>query len=292
LIYPVSHISIKPLAGFRIDKLHTTFIKAFADYPVPVQLTVPELSYMLERRGCNLSLSFGAFDDDKLVGFTLNGIGNYNGELTAYDIGTGLIPEYRRKNIATEILKTSLPFLRKKNIAQYLLEVLQTNPSAYDLYKKEGFNVNRPFDCYVTPGINIRIRKNTLNDAFPITTIKQPDWDVLGSFWNFSPSWQNSVESIRRKIHHFTILGFSDAGHIIGYGIIENHTGDVPQIAINEAYRRNGLATTLVKKIMDHSKSDHLRIINASSDDAPFKYFAESINLNLSVRQYEMILEL
>ena len=84
---------------------------------------------MIERRGFNLDLSFGAFNKDQLVGFTLNGIGDWNGKLTAYDTGTGIIKEFRKKGVATKLFNESLPTLRENNISQYLLEVIRTNTS-------------------------------------------------------------------------------------------------------------------------------------------------------------------
>ena len=50
---------------------------------------------MLIRRGYVPKLSFAAFDNGKIVAFTLNGIGMFNGIRTAYDTGTETVKEYR-----------------------------------------------------------------------------------------------------------------------------------------------------------------------------------------------------
>jgi ribosomal protein S18 acetylase RimI-like enzyme len=285
-------ILINQLANVNIETIHQTFIKAFADYPEPATISAEGLTYMLERRGCDLSLSFGAFDNDELIGFILNGVGDWNGKLTAYDTGTGLTKKYRRRGIATRLFKESLPLLRQNGIVQYLLEVIQTNTSAYDLYLKKGFSVSRKFDYYISPVKDIKIREKYLNHKFPIIKIDKPDWDLFSTFWDFRPSWQNSIDSISRKHDYFTILGISYNGRMIGYGVIENHTGDVPQIAVEKTFRQNGLATTLLKHLLQHSESDQIRIINASSDNKPFKRFARSVNLKPGLGQYEMILQL
>lgn len=57
---------------------------------------------MLKRRGFNPDLSFAAFDGSEIDAFILNGIGDFNGLPTAYDIGTGTRKEYRGKGWATE----------------------------------------------------------------------------------------------------------------------------------------------------------------------------------------------
>ena len=285
-------IGIRELHNAGIKVIHGASIKAYEDYPVPVSLSVPELSYMLERRGYDSTISIGAFDKDDLVGFIFNGIGAWNRKLTAYDTGTGLIKEYRRRGIATKLFDASLPLLRQRNVKQYLLEVLQTNKAAYDLYCKKGFRVTRKFDCFISPIADIRIDEGKLNDKFHIQTIEKPDWELLSSFWEFSPSWQNSIDSLKRKIKSLTILGAYENANFTGYGIIENHTGDIPQIGIRESCRRNGIATNLLKKLLEYSLSDEVRIINASSDYEPFRLFAESINIAQGLGQYEMLLEL
>lgn len=285
-------ITIKQLNDISIKTIHTAFVKAFADYSIPFNISIQGLTYMLERRGCDLSLSFGAFDNDELVGFILNGIGYWNDKLTAYDTGTGLIQKYRRQGIATRIFNESMPVLRQNNISHYLLEVIQSNRSAYELYRKAGFEVEREFDCYVSSKNDIKIRDKVLNSNFTMRIIEKPDWDLLSSFWDFVPSWQNSIDSVNRKIEQCTVLGVFDDAALIGYGIIENHTGDIPQIGVEKSYRHNGLATTLLKHLLDYSESDKVRIINIDADDEPFKNFTKSMNLTPSIKQYEMILQI
>jgi len=77
---------IQSLVNLSFDSLFHAFNLAFADYEV--QVNQQELRVMLNRRGFVPALSFGLFDNDRLVAFTLNGIGEYNGKMTAYDTGT------------------------------------------------------------------------------------------------------------------------------------------------------------------------------------------------------------
>ncbi|WP_300703922.1 hypothetical protein [Bacteroides sp.] len=76
-------IEIKSFANIGFDVLFTAFEQAFAEYEV--QQDKVQLQRMLKRRGFNPNLSFAAFEGDKIVAFTLNGIGNYYGVRTAYD---------------------------------------------------------------------------------------------------------------------------------------------------------------------------------------------------------------
>jgi len=285
-------IEIKTLTGINIEQIHEAFAKAFADYVEPFDLTYEQLKYMIERRGYNPDISLGAFNGDELVAFTLNGIGDWNGELTAYDTGTGTIKEFRKRGIASRIFNESLPILRENNVTQYLLEVIKTNTAAFDLYKKAGFEVTREFDYFASTKNKIKIDPINLNENFQIREIKNPDWNELKSFWDFEPSWQNSIDSIKRKKDYFKILGIFNGEKIAGYGIVEKYSGDFPQLAIAKEHRRKGLATALFEKLFNYNENVEVRIINSDATCTSFKKFAESINLPAGLGQYEMIMKI
>jgi len=285
-------ITIDTLKNTSSDVIYKAFSNAFSDYVENIQLTKSQFREMIERRGFNAELSFGAFHEKQLVGFTLNGTGSWNGRLTAYDTGTGIIPEFRKKGIATRMFKESLPVFRSHNITQYLLEVIKTNSSAYDLYKKSGFEVTREFDYYILPKTSIQIRNNKVNENYQVQEIEQPDWVLFSSFWDFHPSWQNSIEAIQRKYSNFIILGIYDRNEFTGYGIIEKSTGDIPQFAIAPDHRRKRMGTTLMYYLLLHVEGNELKIINTRADHQPFHSFAESMALEPGPGQYEMMLQL
>ena len=288
----MSAIVYKQLTNVPIEILHKSWVNAFSDYAVPIFSSVQELQYMLERRGYNDKLSFGAFDKDNLIGFILNGVRKWNGKLTAYDTGTGLNKEYRRQGIATQLFDKSLPILKSNKIEHYLLEVLHPNKAAFDLYSKKGFKVERESDCYISPICKTNFLKQTPGIDFQITKLKELNWELLQSFWEFKPSWQNSIASIEQKLKYLTILGIKVNGGLVAYGIIENHTGDIPQIAVKESYRKMGIGTALLRKLLNFSTSNQIRIINADQDYIPFRSFMNSINLSPEIGQYEMLLKL
>jgi ribosomal protein S18 acetylase RimI-like enzyme len=285
-------LSIKVLSDISDQTIHEAFKQAFADYVEPFSLSKQQLRYMLERRGCDLDMSFGAFYNDKLVGFILNGIGTWNAKTTAYDTGTGVIKQYRKKGIATKIFNESLPVLQSNGVSQYLLEVIRTNTNAFELYRKAGFKVTREFEYFISKKNDIQFPEPDPDIAYTIKEIKAPSWDKFKSFWDYKPSWQNSIDSVTRKLPYFTILGVFNEEELLGYGMIENHTGDIPQLAVGKKYRRRGLATNLLKKLVKISESDEIKMINSLAGYEGFTEFARSINLHPGHGQYEMLLEL
>ena len=45
--------------------------------------------------GADLRLSYGAFYDNRLIGFMVNACSVYNGERAVFDVATGVVPELR-----------------------------------------------------------------------------------------------------------------------------------------------------------------------------------------------------
>ncbi len=285
-------IQIRTLEGIPFDMIHRAFSDAFSDYSVPFNLSQEDLKYMFERRGYALGLSFGAFHNEKLVGITINGIGNWNGKLTAYDSGTGVIKEYRKQGIAKQMFKESLPILRKYGVGQYLLEVIKSNSGAFELYKKSGFKITRELDYYQINKDNIIYKKIINSSELQFKVIDEPDWEKLKSFWDFQPSWQNSIDSLNRKVNFLKILGAYKNSDLIGYGIIEPHTGDIPQIAVSKDFRRAGAASSLFRVLINYSEKSSLKVINSESNYHPFKALMQSMGIQPGDGQYEMIMEL
>ena len=285
-------ITIKQLNTVGSQEIHAAFTQAFADYVQPFDLNQKQLLHMLERRGFKPELSFGAFAGNQLVGFTLNGVGNWNGLPTAYDTGSGMIKNYRKQGIITRMFRESLPVLRAFHLTQYLLEVIRTNTAAYQLYKKAGFEVKREFDYFSGSRLEVTVNQEKLKNHYRVQEIENPDWNLLKTFWDFEPSWQNSIEAIQRKCSAFVFLGAFEKNSLVGYGIIEKTTGDLPQIAIAPKHRQKGAGTKLIHHLLTIVLPDKVKIINTEASNRPFKQFATSLNLEAGPGQYEMLLKL
>ncbi len=125
----------KTLEGTGVEVLREVFEDAFSDYQVKMELPLWKFQQMLQRRGFAPEISLGAYHKDRLVGFVLNGLRVWNGKPTVYDMGTGVIGEYRKQGITSSMLMALKSLLKEKRVDQYLLEVLQVNTPAVELNK-------------------------------------------------------------------------------------------------------------------------------------------------------------
>lgn len=248
---------------------------------------------MLKRRGFNPALSFGAFYDDNIVAFTFNGIGKYyNGKLTAYDTGTGTRKEFRGQGLAKRIFTHSMPFLKNAGIENYLLEVLQHNKRALKIYESLGFEILREFNFFTQKK---QLVVNHLSDKpakCSIVALKSEDILSAQSFHDFTPSWQNDIESIKRAGDDLVTLGAMVDSVLSGYCVFSPKSGDITQIAVDPTFRRKGVASSLLKQMIEMTESEIVKVINVESPTPSLDAFLASKGVCLAGKQFEMVLTL
>jgi ribosomal protein S18 acetylase RimI-like enzyme len=281
-------IQYKTLEKVDIEILHNTFLNAFKDYQVNMEIPLSKFNEMLIIRGYNSEISMGAFENGELIGFVFNGLRKWNEKPTAYDTGTGVIREYRKQGITSNLMLNIKNLLKSKEIHQYLLEVIKTNTNALELYKKQGFEIVREFECF-------RLEKSmleaTMNYNISQQQISNYDLEQFLKFWDFNPSWQNSIDSITAKKDKYYCINVNLNDKVVGYGIIDKITGNIPQIAVHKDYRRRGIAKCIITELINNTDSNRISVLNVDKDSTLAK-FLHDLNFEHFVDQYEMILTL
>lgn len=278
---------IQSLEGVSFDALYEAWEDAFRDYERT--WSYYELRQTLRRRGYEASLSFGAFDNDRLVSFILNCPGIYHGKLTAYDAGTGTIKSHRGRGLVKKIFDTSMPILKGQGIQQYLLEVLQHNTTAVNLYQSSGFKISRSFNYYVQSMEDLKQSDRILTPQYELRDTGLECMNEMMRMWDFEPSWQNSFDSIKRSFEDFVIKGMFAGDVLVGYGITEPGSGDITQLAVAGEHRRRGIGTILLTALMNYSRHPAVKVINADTNDAGLDAFLKNNGIALRGQQYEMV---
>ena len=249
-------IIIHSLESVSFKDLYAAFSSAFKDYDF--SLNADELRRMLDRRGYNPQLSFGAFFEGRLISFVFNGTGMYNNILTAYDTGTGTVPSFRGLHLTQKIFTFSLELIYQQGVRQYVLEVLQ-----------HILQVNHTA-CRILPSD----LKNCLNQT---------------AWFDFHPSWQNDRASLERGIDNLDILGAYEREELVGFVIFEPASGDISSLAVAKDYRRKGIGKSLLKSAVSHFQSDVLKFTNVDCDCESVTGFLSSLGLTPKGQQFEMV---
>lgn len=279
-------IYFKALDKISIEVVHKTFQEAFSDYQVKIELPLWKFHQMLLRRGYHPAISIGAFKDERLVGIVLNGLRQWKGKVTAYDLGTGVIAEFRRQGITSEMLLQVKSLLKTKQVEQYLLEVLKTNQSAIELYNKQGFELQREFSCY-----QLEKEKFIPKTSVKVKHLERLELKELREFWNFEPSWQNSESSIEAVPEAFEYVIAEYSSTVIAYGMIDKKTGDIPQIAVHKDNRRKGIGSCILSELVKSTDAQRVSVLNVEASDKNMNDFLVQSGFNYQVGQYEMLLK-
>ena len=277
-------VTFRDLGDISIGTLYKTYDEAFCDYPVNLGFDEAKLQNCFDRRGCEGIHSYGAFEGDKLIGFTYNAVRELDGKLTAYDALTGVSIHHRRKGAGKGIMLASADHFKEMGIGSYLLEVIDTNEGAYALYKSCGFEFTRKFDCYSLP----EKQDIDITHDVRIVTPDEDMWKKLVSFWDYTPSWQNNVDSVKAVMNSFIIAVAFENGEPVGYAACDKNSCSIAQIAVAKDKRRRGIGSSILAFIGKNTPSKGMSIGNVDDRNASLAAFLKHYGFKMTLVLHEL----
>jgi len=282
-------LRVKPLTGTSVEKIHAAFCDAFSAYEVKLDMPVEKLVEMIKIRDLNPDFSVGCFAGEMLVGFILTGYREINGQKVCYDGGTGVIKTHQRKGIGELMLKELMLILHEKQISRFVLEVLENNTPAINLYEKHGFAKTRKLECFEIAKNELRPvpdRGFGISVTNPAILVENEEMYRL-----FMPSWQNEIQSVLNVAENYTCVSLLCTNRMLGYGFIHKTKGDIAQIGILEEWKHWGLEAHLFAELAKYTTSEKLIVLNAESGN----YLGETLRklgFSNTVNQWEMDLKM
>ena len=96
--------TIRSLTPEDVPEILIAFKQAFSDYVISVNLTHDLFKKrFIDKLQMNFELSAGVFLQETLVGFIFTSIHEFQGKLTAYNGGTGVIPKFRGHGLTQQM---------------------------------------------------------------------------------------------------------------------------------------------------------------------------------------------
>ncbi|MEJ5050541.1 GNAT family N-acetyltransferase [Chryseobacterium culicis] len=277
-------MEFKTLSHITIDELLSVFNHSFSDYVVPFHLTKEVLISKIAAEKLDMSLSAGAFEEGKLVGFILQSEKIENGEKIIYNGGTGVVPENRGKGLVRKMYDFIIPILKERNANTLLLEVIEGNQPAIRAYENLGFCIVRRLLCF-----NGNIKHGEENAGILIKDLKDFQWNILRSFWDIEPSWQGSVFVLEPMPENYITLGAYDGEQLAGYIVYGSAAKKIYQFAVDKNYRNRGIGTMLFNAIREKNNGQTIALNNVDdSSENTSKFLSEKIGLNNWLSQFEM----
>ena len=282
------------LTGVDTHLLYETFQAAFSDYVQDVS-GVTETNFVNRtiRGGVDLSASVGVYHESELGGFTLVAIDDFYGHPAAFDAMTGIIKAHRGKGLAKAIFEHAVPQLKEKGVQTFYLEVIQKNEPAVRAYEKTGFTINRELDAFELKFEQAQLDQE-LDSRIEIRPIPKSAIADCGGFFDWQPSWENSLASIQRVPDKVFSLGAFDQDTLVG--ILAHHPASnwILSLGVDPANRQQGIGTALLAGLKEEigEKVAVTRMINVDHGDTGMIHFLKNVGFEFILNQYEMKLDI
>lgn len=282
-----SEIDFSSLQRKDLGAIYQSFQKAFSDYLIKFEMTQVDFEKkFVEKLQMAFDDSGGAWHNGSLIGFIFTAIENYEGLKTAYNGGTGVVPEYRGQDISGRLYQHLLPRFQKSGIRKCLLEVITTNSRAIKAYQKLGFEKTRIFKCY-----KIVQRQPARSVDCSIKMAAKPDWVEYDRMKDFEPSFLDINNKVQNNLRNERIMESWHEGRCAGYAIYQSTTGRISQLAVRPDLRGNGFGSELIRRIQSEATNRTVTIINVPEGEATNQALSR-IGFENQLDQYEMELGL
>ncbi len=252
-------------------------------------LTEHRLIVRFVKNAVDWDLSVGAFEGQRMVGFTMVGVDELGGELSAYDAITGIIPDFRGQGLASRMFDHIVPPLRERGVRRFLLEVLQPNDAAIRAYRKAGFEVRRELDCFEIDPEKLAAGGGK-GSGFLLSPVSRQKVRELEEFADWLPSWENRFSALDFIPDDVVCIGAMQGDSCVGALAYYPTLNWILTLVVRPEYRRRGIATHLLQALPEHlpAGTDIVRLINVDHGDAGMLELARRCGFSELVNQYEM----
>lgn len=267
-----------------------TMVAGFSDYIIKIDIDEDGYRQKFALDGVEYSSSVGIFDNDRLIGVTMNGVDKWLGKKTVYDAGTVVLSEHRNKGASTRMFEYQLPKLSEMGFETYLLEVICDNEPALRLYNNFGFQTKRELGVFYKEN---EFRQIPLPAGYAFKKIALQDVETSNLYDDTGIAWQNSISWIRRSEntnYGLVYIGLIRGEELMGIGIVSPRSGKVLRVHVSEGNRRKGFGTLIVNELQKFTAKP-LVFLNQDLADADMLSFLESNECVNKVGQFEMELE-
>lgn len=272
-------MEIKKLDVITQEEVITCLLTAFSNYFVVLPDDVNYWKARYRAAQIDWNLSFGMFDGDKLVGFIINGIDEHEGKRTAYNSGTGVLPEYRGRAIVDQLYDHALSEFQKSGIEKCLLEVICENERALKVYQRIGFKSRRKLFSY----------KGELPNSITDSQLQNVTFGEIlesGYYKASNYSWDNLAKPVEiSEVNKNSFFVTSEEGRSLGYFVL-GPNGQVVQIEASEEKDISEVLKAIGKV------TPALRFGNVPEHRKQLLNDLRSLGFENTVNQYEMEMHL
>ncbi len=273
---------IKSLESTDPNDIVDCLNEAFLDYIIPMKMPYEYWISRWDAARIDYNLSFGYFDNGKLVGFVLHGIDQKEDKTSFFNMGTGVLPSHRGQRIVKQIYDICYHELLRSGCEQGLLEVIQSNNKAIKAYQSVGFALDLEL-------ISFKGRSINYTHNFIFSEVIPERLDRYLDYIEHRLAWEHTPQTIMYDKSQFTFYEMHKENSLLGFAIIKNLNLDVTIFGVKDGnWKKYGAA--LFSEIQ--KRHSEYKIINIDSRDTELINFFEENKFKVLIKQFEMKLEM
>jgi len=171
-----------------------------------------------------------AYYEGRPAGIVLSGIKKVNGELVAWNGGTGVAKELRGKGAGKKLMNAVMDLYRENNVKYATLEAISRNEGAIQLYKKVGYDVKKRLKFLQFNEVFHAQVFDAPNSNYQIVHVSPQEVTSIHFYQHQSP-WQNQnlhdASAIILRDEHNQVAGYSlykkmyKEGEIASIGLLQ-----------------------------------------------------------------------
>lgn len=279
-------VRYRTLTRDDLGQMHRSFVEAFSSYQVNMKMSREAFEdRMLHKLNMEFGLSPGVFVGDKLVGFIFQMINKYEGQLSAYNGGTGVIPGHTGHHLATKMYDYIFPKMVERGVKKCVLEVLENNTTAIRAYEKAGFEKTKTFQCLMLKGEQLKSNTSKEHTISRVSRFPLKEYQSLGEV---QPGMLDQLSQVQHHLNKEIILEYRDECQLWGYLIFQPDNGRITQLAVDKNARRQGVGTSLIHEAYLLTKRKALSVLNIDSTAVDLIDFFLHQGFIRDLVQYEM----
>jgi GNAT superfamily N-acetyltransferase len=265
-----------------LDRALDLLNRGFADYVVPIELDAAELHHLIVEDGIDVSRSRVVYRDGQAVGIALIARRGWTIRLAAM----ALVPSARGAGVGSWLLGRTIDEAQEHGERAMVLEVIEQNEPALQLYRKSGFRAVRRLVGYVaTPPYEGNETALQGHDSMQEIDVREFARRVSACGLPDLP-WQVSGESL-------ACLGPPNAAYRLDDAFVLLSDPEASQVAVRALLvdpraRRQGQATNLLRALLARSPQKTWRVLELCPEEAGGPFEKAGFE-RTSLSQFQMI---
>lgn len=276
-------LKLLPATSFSLREIADLFTRSFEGAVSPIHMTADSLSQMIRSDSIDLSASRVLARDVRPAGFILVGTRGWSRRIAAM----GVVATERKLGLGHRLMEAVIDDARSRGFRRIILEVIEKNTSAVDLYRHLGFKEKGVLVGYERQASETtESSSDTLKEIDPRDLAKVVEYEAHPDL-----PWQLSAETVSASGPPAVALRLEDKAYALITPVNDSQV-TLSMILVPLAVRRQGWGLRLMRALFAMYPGCYWRFPTRFPENLAPTFFTRAGFVRTDLSQLRMVLEL